>query len=291
MENNQAADFSKMENNQTTNASVHDPFSAGPGSDIFNRINTVILIIDPATAAILDANRAACQFYGYTHDAFVRLSINDLALLSSAEIQDNFRKFAKQEIASLYVRHRLANGEIRDVEVFSGLAELDHRKVLIASIHDVTIRKQLENSLAEHDRHLRKILDTIPDLIWSARPDGTADFLNQSWLQYTGLAEDQALGNGWIMAMHPDELPAIMQKWQDAIRNGVELSIEHRFRRFDGEYRWFQIHAQPELAASGEIVKWYGKNEDITERKYSEERYRAQFRNLPFPQLYLAAPG
>lgn len=283
MENNQAADFSKMENNQTANASVHDPFSAGPGSDIFNRINTVILIIDPATAAILDANRAACQFYGYPHDAFVRLSIHDLALLSSGEIQDNFRKFANQEIASLYVQHRLANGEIRDVEVFSGLAELDHRKVLIASIHDVTIRKQLENSLAEHDRHLRKILDTIPDLIWSARPDGTADFLNQSWLQYTGLAEDQALGNGWFMAMHPDELPGIMQKWQDAIRNGVELSTEHRFRRFDGEYRWFKIHALPELAASGEIVKWYGKNEDITERRYSEERYRAQFRNLPFP--------
>src|SRR6266481_3350648 len=133
---------------------------------------------------------------------------------------------------------------------------------------------------------IRLVVDTIPTLAWSARPDGSAEFFNQRWLDYTGLSAEQALGTGWEVAIHPDDLPPILETFREALNSGKPYDVEGRFRRFDGEFRWFLFRGSPLLDRSGKVAKWYGTNTDLEERKRAEdalrksdERWRSVFEN------------
>jgi len=124
------------------------------------------------------------------------------------------------------------------------------------------------------EEQLRVIIDTIPTLAWSARSDGSVDFFNQRWLDYTGLSAEQALGWGWKVAIHPDDLPRMLETFQKAVNSGKPLEVEGRFRRGDGEFRWFLFRSDPLLDESGRVAKWYGTNTDLEERKRAEEALR-----------------
>jgi PAS domain S-box-containing protein len=127
---------------------------------------------------------------------------------------------------------------------------------------------------------IRLVVDTIPTLAWSARPDGSAEFFNQRWLDYTGLSAKQALGWGWEVAIHPDDLPRILETFRDALNSVKPYEVEGRFRRFDGEFRWFLFRASPLCDESGKVVKWYGTNTDIEDRKRAEDALRSHEQNL-----------
>ena len=118
------------------------------------------------------------------------------------------------------------------------------------------------------------VVDTIPGLVWSARPDGSAEFFNQRWLEYTGLAAEQALDWGWKVAIHPDDLPRMLETFHEALSPGRPFEVEGRFRRLDGEFRWFLFRGNPFLDESGKIVKWYGTNIDLEDRKRAEGALR-----------------
>jgi PAS domain S-box-containing protein len=133
---------------------------------------------------------------------------------------------------------------------------------------------------------IRLVVDTMPTLAWSAGPDGSADFFNQRWLDYTGLSAKQALGSGWKVAIHPDDLPRILEIFRAALNSVEPYEVEGRFRRFDGEFRWFLFRGSPLRDRSGKVARWYGTNTDIEERKRaedalrkSEERWRCVFEN------------
>ena len=127
---------------------------------------------------------------------------------------------------------------------------------------------------------IRLVVDTIPTLAWSAGPDGSADFFNQRWLDYTGLSAKQALGWGWEVAIHPADLPRILETFRDALNSVKPYEVEGRFRRFDGEFRWFLFRASPLCDESGKVVKWYGTNTDIEDRKRAEDALRSHEQNL-----------
>src|ERR1700741_3928465 len=122
------------------------------------------------------------------------------------------------------------------------------------------------------------IIDTIPALAWSALPDGSVDFVNQRWMDYTGLSLGQGLGLGGRAAFHPEDLPRLGAEWRAALAEGEQFETEARVRRKDGEYRWFLIRAVPLRDQTGNIVKWYGTNTDIDDRKQMEEIRTAQAR-------------
>jgi hypothetical protein len=143
--------------------------------------------------------------------------------------------------------------------------------VLLVDIDD---RKRVEEALQASERDLGSIINTIPMLAWSARPDGFCDFLNQRWLDFTGLSAEQARGSGWGAAIHPDDAKGLLDSWQMALVTGQLVDVEARMRRFDGEYRWFLLRASPLRDESGKIVKWYGTNTDIDDRKRAEEELR-----------------
>jgi PAS domain S-box-containing protein len=88
----------------------------------------------------------------------------------------------------------------------------------------------------EDVQDIRLVVDTIPTLAWSARPDGSAEFFNQRWLDYTGLSAEQALGSEWQAAIHPDDLPRILETFREALHSVKPYEVEGRFRRFDGEF-------------------------------------------------------
>jgi len=136
---------------------------------------------------------------------------------------------------------------------------------------DIDDRKRAEDALRVSECDLSSIINTIPMLAWSARPDGFCDFLNQRWLDFTGLSAEQARGSGWGAAIHPDDAKGMLGSWQLALVTGQLADVEVRMRRFDGEYRWFLLRASPLRDESGKIVKWYGTNTDIDDRKRAEE--------------------
>ena len=116
---------------------------------------------------------------------------------------------------------------------------------------------------------LRSIIDTIPGLVWSASPDGTVDFLNQAWFDYTGVGLEESGGSGWEKTIHPEDAERLTAYWASLLASGQPGESDARFRRFDGNYRWFLIRAVPLHDETGGIVKWYGLNTDVEDRKGS----------------------
>src|SRR5262245_50166861 len=132
------------------------------------------------------------------------------------------------------------------------------------------VRKSFQEIQALKDQ-LRLVIDTIPGLVWSALPDGSAEFLNQRWLEYTGLTLKEGLDWGGKVAVHPEDLARFMDEWRVALAEGKPLETEARLRRADGEYRWLLIRAVPLRDETGKIVKWYGTSADVKDRKRAEE--------------------
>jgi PAS domain S-box-containing protein len=125
------------------------------------------------------------------------------------------------------------------------------------------------------ENELSRVVDALPGLVWTALPDGRIDFLNQRWCEYTGLSVDEAHGPGWQTAIHPEDLPGLLERWQSILASGAPGEMEARLRRFDGEYRWFLFRTGPSIDASGQVVKWYGMNIDIDARRRAEEPLHA----------------
>src|SRR2546422_295724 len=133
-----------------------------------------------------------------------------------------------------------------------------------------------EDALQRGEDYLRLTIDTIPVLAWCSRPDGSNEFLNQRWLDYTGLTIEEARGWGWKVAIHSNDLPQLLDVWQGLLVSGKPGELEARLRRADGEYRWFLFRVEPLRDPQGTIVKWYGTNTDIDDRKRTESLLAAE---------------
>jgi PAS domain S-box-containing protein len=132
---------------------------------------------------------------------------------------------------------------------------------------------ELEKALKEIKRsaiELRTIVDALPAHAWVSRADGHNIYCNQQWLDYSGLTQETAWGWTYRDTIHPDDLDPFVKKWTDLSAIGVPVEAEARFRRFDGEYRWFLIRALPVRDENGNIIKWFGTNTDIDDRKRAE---------------------
>lgn len=121
---------------------------------------------------------------------------------------------------------------------------------------------------------LRTVIDTIPALVVCALPDGSVEFVNQAWREYTGSSLEQLTGWGWQNVLHPDDVSKFMDEWKAARAAGKPFENEARVRRADGQYHWFLIKKVPQQDASGQIVRWYGAAYNIEDRKQAEDRIR-----------------
>ncbi|WP_348771508.1 PAS domain S-box protein [Azospirillum sp. SYSU D00513] len=137
---------------------------------------------------------------------------------------------------------------------------------LSVTVHDVTQRRAAEARLRESEARYRTVTETLPQLVWTCRTNGSCDYLSRQWIEYTGIAEAEQLGLGWIdRVIHPDDRQRTLDHWMGAVRGLHPYSIEYRIRRHDGAYRWFMTRGTPIRSETGEIVQWFGTCTDIEE--------------------------
>jgi PAS domain S-box-containing protein len=133
--------------------------------------------------------------------------------------------------------------------------------------------RESEQALRHSEDRLRMVIDTIPTMAWSLLPDGAVDFVNQRWIEYTGLSLEEALTES-SRIVHPGDLPEAVAKWSVVMAAGQAYEDEMRLRRADGEYRWFLVRVVPLRDEQRNIIKWYGTGTDIEDRKRAEEGSR-----------------
>ncbi len=139
---------------------------------------------------------------------------------------------------------------------------------------DIEDRKRAEEEVRRGEDRLRVVIDTIPTLVWSARPDGSVDFINQRWGEYTGLSLEEGLGWKLGAVLHPDDGARFMNEWLATLSSGEPMRIEVRVPKADGEYRWLLVRNVPLRDGLGNIIKWYGSGIDIDDRKRAEDALR-----------------
>src|SRR5882757_5857914 len=131
--------------------------------------------------------------------------------------------------------------------------------------------KQRTEVARRSERELRDVVNTVPAHVWSTLPEGQVDFVNDRWLQFTGLALDEAFGWKWEAVLHPDDRTSVVADWHTALKNGRAMESEARVRRADGEYCWWFTRNVPLRDETGKIVRWYGTAIDIEDRKRAEQ--------------------
>jgi formate hydrogenlyase transcriptional activator len=141
---------------------------------------------------------------------------------------------------------------------------------------DIQDKKQAEEKIREQEAELREVVDTIPAIVWSALPDGSNCYANRRYAEYCGMPPGQIVGSGWQAATHPDDLERTNAKWLACVASGEPFEDEVRFRRADGQYRWYLSRGIPLRDEVGNIVKWYGVVTDIEDRKRAEDKIREQ---------------
>ncbi|HEY4369805.1 MAG TPA: PAS domain-containing protein [Steroidobacteraceae bacterium] len=134
------------------------------------------------------------------------------------------------------------------------------------------------DDIRSSEARLRTLINAGPGVVWIADYSGSVEFLNDRWYAYTGMSAPDSLGNGWASAVHPDDFIDLLQYWASLLASSEAGQYEARLRAADGSYRWFLIRTVPHLNESGQLVKWFGANTDIDDRKRAEEMTAALVR-------------
>jgi formate hydrogenlyase transcriptional activator len=153
----------------------------------------------------------------------------------------------------------------------------------MASVTRPLSQEALERALDEvknSESKLRQVIDTIPTLAWCNLPDGSNEFLNKRWHEYTGLSPEESHGWGWQTAIHPDDRAPLTEKWGALLVTGEPGEMEARLRRHDGVFRWFLMRVEPLRDETGKIVRWCGACTDIETLKQTEAKLREDEREL-----------
>jgi len=131
-----------------------------------------------------------------------------------------------------------------------------------------------DEPLRKGEERWRRLVEALPQLVWSATPDGACDYFSAQWTQYTGVAESELLGWRWMDVLHPDDRHSTQRVWTDSVAERHAYDVEYRVRRRDGVYRWFKTRGVPIRDSKGGIVNWFGSCTDITDAKHTEEALR-----------------
>ncbi len=239
--------------------------------DIFEKNNAVKLLIDPKSGDVLDANAAACQFYQYKHAEMRKLKIWDINILGEIETRKHMALVLAGKQTDFMFQHRLASGEIRDVQVYSGTLQAGDNTILHSIVMDVTARQRMQNALKASEKKYRDLVDSMTDWVWSMDADGVHHYTNRAVELLLGCPVEEVVNSSAYRLMHPDSIPIA----KAAVEKGVAQKtgwrcLEIKWLHKDGSTRYFESTANPNFDDKGFIIGFSGVDRDITERKKIE---------------------
>jgi diguanylate cyclase (GGDEF)-like protein/PAS domain S-box-containing protein len=241
---------------------------------MFENNRAVQLLLDPETGHIVDANVAAAEFYGYDIDVLRSMDVWQINILGEDAVRAEMANAAQQKRSYFVFRHRLANGDVRDVEVHSGPIVSGGRALLYSIIHDVTERKRAEGALLLSEQKYRNIVDYASVGIYRSKPDGTIVMANPTLariLGYESIEELQRRNLATDVYISEDERRSAMQRFA---ANGFAIDEELLWRKRDGTPIWVQLNAHAiNLDEGAEVFE--GFVFDITERKLAHQQVTA----------------
>ena len=255
--------------------------------NMFMEHTAIMWLVDPKSGKILAANRAASQFYGYSNSQLELMSITEFNMLDSGQVDLSLHQAMEKENNHFIYQHKLANGEIRMMEIYSTPIESGGEKVLFSILHDISERARTEQTLQNERLLLRTLIDNIPDAIYMLGLDGGEVLANQAAARYrmvkskAGILDRDELAAGrQELAGKPDgDNLTVLQTGQGVI-NREEIILDE-----DGQERWLLSSKFPLRDTNGQITGLVGTGRDITERKRAEEEKQkadAQLRTFSF---------
>lgn len=257
--------------------------SEGVYRAIFETNNAIKLVIDPATGMIVDANPAACEFYGYAPEILRTMQVSDINILPPEQIQAELQLAEAEQRLYFRFRHRLASGEMRDVEVYSGPVAIQGRTLLFSIIHDITKRKQAKAALRESEERYRTVADWTYDWEYWIDPTGQYRYVSPACERITGYRPDEFQADPSLQEtiVHPDDRTQLAEHLRAEVRHGEARELTFRIITRDGTERWMGHVCQPVYATDGRWLGQRASNRDITRQvqaeqalRESEERYR-----------------
>jgi PAS domain S-box-containing protein len=251
----------------------------------FERNRSVMLLVDAKSGSIADANRAACDFYGYSHDELTSKRISDINTLSSEEISAELKAAREGEKSYFQFRHQLADGDVRDVEVHTGPVVDQGRERLLSVIHDVTGRRYIQEAL-ERSRVRLVEAERIASLgHWEWDVVTGQCYWSQQCARIFGYEPEtvRLTMDFLLQRIHADDREAVNDEVRRLTADGGAATISHRIFRADGEIRYLDTQLKAFEGSDGRIVRLMGAAVDVTERRIVEEQLRrseVQFRTL-----------
>ncbi|MBI1173798.1 MAG: bacteriohemerythrin [Sideroxydans sp.] len=240
---------------------------------LFAKSKVPMLLIDPQDGSIVDANEAACQYYGYGTERIRSMHITDINTFSPEQVKEEMQRAAREQRSHFYFRHRLAGGEIRDVEVHSGPLTINGQHLLYSVIHDITERREAERALRESESRFRNIMEHAPLGLVITDLEGRFIQVNQALCDIVGLQRDAFDGLTINDITYPDDRAISKQYLQSLLdENNEVIKYEKRYVRTDGRPVWVQLSVTLERDSAGTPLYFISLVEDISRRKEAEQR-------------------
>ena len=246
---------------------------------LFERNQAVKLLVDPRDGAVIDANSSAVAYYGYPLERLKALNVSDINILSPEEIRIEMFSALNRQGSPFLFRHRLASGEIRDVEVYSSPIEIGGRNLLHSIVHDVTERRRVEVSLRENRALLRSITEGTSDAVYVKDWAGRYQVANTAMARSVGKSVQEILGKDDRALYSPDDARRILESDRRILEAGEVRTYEEHLT-IGGVTHTFLSTKGPVRNSQGVIVGFFGIDRDITGRKILEEDLRERENNL-----------
>ena len=241
--------------------------------ELFEGVKEVKLVIDAETGMIINANESASRFYGYTVEELCSMPITDINILSKEEVHYEMSRAQKEQREHFHFRHRLAGGEVRDVEVHSGPITYNGRPCLYSIIHDITNRKKAERALELERSRLNALVESVPDLIWFKDTEGRYLYCNSRFENVLGLKHSDVVGkNDYELFPNAGDADFYVENDRIAMLSDTQhITEEYVTFAKDGHSEWLEKIKTAVKDDKGEIIGVLGIGRDITQRKAHEE--------------------
>jgi PAS domain S-box-containing protein len=241
----------------------------------FEKNSSAMLLIDPVTGEIVEANAAAIAYYGYPRPKLICMNISAINTLTAERIAEERRKALREERNYFLFSHRLASGEIRNVEVHSTPIESAGRSLLFSIVHDIQDRTKTENALRESEFRWKFAIEGSGDGMWDWNLETGSAVFSPRWKEMLGFADSEIENDAteWTKRVHPDDMPEVMATIQAHLDGKTSSAIvENRMLCKDGSWRWVLGRGMVvSRDATGQPLRMIGTNSDITERKQAEK--------------------